>query len=122
MVITVVEQVTEVVQVTETSPGGTTASSPGTQGLKGDQGDRGPAGPSGPQGPPGGAGSTYIHTQMIPAQDWHIVHNLGRIPGGLLVLDSGSPPTEIMGEVTQADLVSMTIHFYNPQVGTATLS
>lgn len=39
-------------------------------------------GPSGPPGPPGaaGAGTYYVHTQLIPQSVWLVAHNLGRYP------------------------------------------
>jgi hypothetical protein len=48
------------------------------------------AGPQGPPGPPGNSAATlaYTHDQQVPLDTWTIDHNLGFIPGGVLVIDT----------------------------------
>ena len=88
---------------------------PGDPGPKGDPGDPGPQGPKGDRGPAGGGGGpdegveNYMHSQIIPAAVWTIVHNMGFVPGGVLVTDSAG--TIVIGTITVIDANTIRIDF-----------
>lgn len=73
----------------------------------------GPTGPTGPQGPPGSGGgggsAAYTHSQGTPSPVWVINHNLGFVPGGVLITDSAG--TQVNAEIQVIDLNTIEIDF-----------
>jgi hypothetical protein len=84
---------------------------------------QGPPGPQGQQGEPGLPGSApqaYTHDQMVPSDTWVIVHNLGYMPGGVVVVDSAG--TNVEGSVSHDSTSQITITFSAAFSGKAYLS
>jgi hypothetical protein len=78
-------------------------------------GPPGPTGPTGPAGAPGGA--LFVYDRLgVPASQWIVMHNLGRLVHVTVMLDSGE---ELTADVTQADLNNLTISFAVPTSGRA---
>lgn len=78
-------------------------------------GIQGPAGPQGPTGPAGG--DIFVYDRAgVPASQWVIAHNLGRVAHVTVVLDSGE---EITTDVDQSDPNTCTIVFAQPTSGKA---
>jgi hypothetical protein len=76
---------------------------------------QGPAGPQGPTGPAGG--DIFVYDRAgVPASQWVIDHNLGRIAHVTVVLDSGE---EITTDVDQHNPNTCTIVFAQPTSGKA---
>lgn len=76
---------------------------------------QGPAGPQGPTGPAGGDVVIYDRAG-VPATQWIITHNLGRLAHVTVVLDTGE---EITTDVDQSDPNTCTIVFAQPTSGKA---
>lgn len=74
--------------------------------AQGPAGPPGAAGASGPPGPPGG--SSYTHTQAVPAADWAISHNLARYPSVTVIDSAGST---VIGDVEYLTNNAIAIHF-----------
>jgi len=85
--------------------------------------EQGPAGPPGadgavgPPGPPGGA--SYTHSQMVPAADWTITHNLARFPSVTVIDSAGST---VVGDVEYLSNNAIAVHFNAAFAGTAYLN
>ncbi|HVE24014.1 MAG TPA: hypothetical protein VNC22_01350 [Sporichthya sp.] len=76
---------------------------------------QGPAGPQGPTGPAGG--DVFIYDRGgVPASQWVIDHNLGRLAHVTVVLDTGE---EITTDVDQHNPNTCTIVFAQPTSGKA---
>jgi hypothetical protein len=76
---------------------------------------QGPAGPQGPTGPAGGDIFVYDRNG-VPASQWIITHNLGRLAHVTVVLDSGE---EVTTDVDQHDPNTCTVSFAVPTSGKA---
>lgn len=76
---------------------------------------QGPAGPQGPTGPAGGEVIVYDRNG-VPASQWVIDHDLGRLVHVTVVLDDGE---EITTDVTQGTPNTCTIVFAQPTSGKA---
>lgn len=76
---------------------------------------QGPAGPQGPTGPAGGDVLVYDRAG-VPASQWVIDHDLGRLVHVTVVLDSGE---EITTDVIQGTPNTCTISFAQPTSGKA---
>lgn len=88
----------------------------------GQQGPPGPPGPPGEGGGPGGEPGTsfyYVHTQMTPSADWHIVHNLGGRPAVTIADSAGAV---VIGDVRYLGDNELIVTFSNPFGGFAYLS
>lgn len=122
-----VEVVTGTDHITGTTPAPTTTIEPpstttapvvtaGTQGPRGPQGEQGPVGPPGP-----GSGSAfyYVHSQMVAADTWRVVHDLGGRPA-VTVTDSAG--TVVIGDVAYLNDTELLITFTRPFGGYAYLS
>ena len=76
---------------------------------------QGPAGPQGPTGPAGG--DVFIYDRAgVPASQWVIDHNLGRVAHVTVVLDTGE---EVTTDVDQHNPNTCTIVFAQPTSGKA---
>jgi hypothetical protein len=64
--------------------------------------------------------SSHHHVQGTPQADWDIVHNLGYMPGGILVHDSAG--TVVVGEPEHVSVNHLIIHFTAGFSGVADLS
>lgn len=60
--------------------------------------------------PPAPANLSYRHVQGSPSSVWHIAHNLGYFPGGILVKDSAGDIHE--GRVSYIDINTLDISFF----------
>lgn len=76
---------------------------------------QGPAGTQGPTGPAGGEVIVYDRNG-VPASQWVIAHDLGRLVHVTVVLDNGE---EITTDVTQGTPNTCTITFAQPTSGKA---
>lgn len=93
-----------------------------TLGQQGPPGPPGPPGPAGEGGGPGGEPATafyHVHTQMAPAAEWHIVHNLGGRPA-VTVADSAG--AVVIGDVRYLGDDELVVTFTHPFGGFAYLS
>lgn len=79
-------------------------------------------GPQGLQGEPGDNVGSYTHSQLIPADEWVIPHNLGYKPAGVSVFDSAGTGPFLAVKVVHDNLNQMTISFALPFAGTAEVS
>lgn len=79
----------------------------GVRGFKGDKGDK------------GDIGGTYLHDQAIASAVWTIDHELGFYPN---VTTFDSAGTEVEGEISHADVNTLTITFIAAFSGRAFLS
>jgi hypothetical protein len=118
-------EATVTVQPVEAAPV-VVAAAIGPQGAIGPAGATGPAGPpgvtgvAGPAGATGPAGdATYVHTQMVAAATWTIVHNLGKFPA-VVVIDSAG--TVVEGDVAYVDADTVILRFSAAFGGTAYLN
>lgn len=78
--------------------------------------ERGLTGPPGPSG----AGALYIHTQAVASVFWNIVHNFGREPAAVAIIDNSG--ALLVAEVDHFDANTVTIAFTTPVSGKAVLS
>lgn len=62
----------------------------------------------------------YVHTQASAATTWVVQHNLGRQPGGVMVVDSAG--TVLVGEITQDTADRLTVRFSVPVSGRVIVS
>lgn len=104
------------VDITET--GGQTVTVEATPTVRLDVGVTGLQGAAGPQGPTGPAGGDiFVYDRAgVPASQWVIDHNLGRLVHVTVVLDSGE---ELTTDVTQGTPNTCTITFAQPTSGKA---
>lgn len=79
-------------------------------------GSIGPPGPSGPVG----EGLWLNHIQTEPSATWTILHNLGKQPAGIKIIQSDGG--EVEGEVSYPDPNTVVIKFANARSGQAFLS
>lgn len=80
----------------------------------------GASGPQGVQGDPGLDGDkTFVHTEVTAKLVWTINHNMNKYP---TVRCKDSAGTHIEGEVEDIDLNNLTITYYYPTDGVATLN
>lgn len=56
----------------------------------------------------GGGDKSYVHTQLVAAVSWTVVHGLGKKPA-VTVVDSAE--TVVQGEVTYVDLDTLIVSF-----------
>lgn len=71
---------------------------------------------SGPRGEPGPAADTFIHNQIVSAQEWTIFHNLEKFPSVTIVDSSGNV---VLGNVRYIDNMSILLTFTAPFSGRA---
>lgn len=70
---------------------------------------------------PTGDGGDYIEfTQAAPLATWSILHNLGRRPSAVMVVDSAG--VQVLAETQHYSLNELRIYFGSPQTGAAYLS
>ena len=62
----------------------------------------------------------YTHVQGVAASDWHIEHDLGYRPGGIVIIDTAG--TTVEGDVEHIDENVLELHFTAPFTGNAYLS
>lgn len=74
---------------------------------------------SGGSGVPGG-GTSFVFTQVAPSATWTIVHNLGFVPGGILLRNPDGET--IRGSIVSTSATTTVISFSQAVAGTATLS
>lgn len=87
--------------------------------VPGPAGPSGPAGPVGPPGPSGAGDLTYLHTQLTPASQWTIDHNLGKEPTVTVIDSAGS---EVVGDVNYTNTNRVVITFSSAFAGRARLN
>lgn len=71
----------------------------------------------GPQGPAGPAGGALNFVQATPAATWSITHNLGRLPGVIVIIDG----EQVLTDVEHSSINSLAIVFPSPTAGEAVL-
>jgi len=64
--------------------------------------------------------TSYRHKQNSAATTWNVVHNLGRTPSGVTIVDSGG--TTVEGCITIVDLNNLTLEFTAAFGGSAYIS
>lgn len=67
----------------------------------------------------GGADATHVHTQMVAATEWYILHNLNKLPAVTIIDTAGS---EVIGDVFYVNLNTVKINLTAAMSGTASLN
>lgn len=75
----------------------------------------------GEKGDVGPSGGSYTHDQPAASATWNIVHNLGYMPGGIIVKDSANNYW-IPGEVNYINNNQVQLKFNGSFAGTAYIS
>jgi hypothetical protein len=113
---TIVQVVDDNTTVTEANNQSTLVIATATIGPRGEKGEKGD------QGLPGdGSVGAHTHEQSEASADWHIVHNLGYRPAGILVVDSAGSLWE-PGDVEYLSANEIVIHWSGAFSGKAYLS